>query len=54
MNEHELENVRMFEEKALKAATDASPNYEAEAEHKREYAQLLLARLSVLESNIAA
>jgi len=44
----------MFEEKALKAAIEASPNYDAEAENKKKHAQLLLARLSMHESNIAA
>lgn len=54
MNEQELASVRMFEEKALKAAIEASPNYKAETENKNEYAQLLLARLSMFESSIAA
>ena len=49
MNEQELASVRMFEEKALKTATEASPNYVAETENKKKYAQLLLARLSMFE-----
>lgn len=54
MNEQELASVRMFEEKAFKAAIEASPNYKAETENKKAYARLLLARLSMFESSIAA
>jgi len=44
----------MFEEKAAKAAMEASSDYETEAERKLQYSRSLLARISFLETQDAA